>query len=27
MLIKIGFEIVFDLPAPTAMMLMLHTHP
>jgi transglutaminase-like putative cysteine protease len=27
MLIKIGFEIVFDLPAPAAMMLMLHTHP
>ena len=27
MLIKIGFDLVFDLPAPVAMMLMLHVHP
>ena len=27
MLIKIGFELVFDLPAPASMMLMLHAHP
>ena len=27
MLIKIGFELVFDLPGPLAMMLMLHAHP
>jgi transglutaminase-like putative cysteine protease len=27
MLIKIGFELVFDLPAPVAMLLMLHVHP
>src|SRR5689334_19949083 len=27
MLIKIGFELVFDLPAPVPMLLMLHVHP
>jgi transglutaminase-like putative cysteine protease len=27
MLIRLGFEIVFDLPAPTPMLLMLHVHP
>lgn len=27
MLIKLGFELVFDIPAPVAMVLMLYTHP
>ena len=27
MLIKIGFELVFDVPAPVPMLLMLHAHP
>lgn len=27
MLIKIGYELVFDIPAPTPMVLMLYTHP
>jgi transglutaminase-like putative cysteine protease len=27
MLIRLGYEIVFDLPAPTPMLLMLHVHP
>lgn len=26
-LIRIGYELLFDLPSPTSMMLMLHTHP
>jgi len=27
MYVRIGFDLVYDVPAPTAMMLMLHTHP
>jgi transglutaminase-like putative cysteine protease len=27
MLIHIGFELIFDLPAPVSMLLLLHTHP
>ncbi len=27
MLIKIGYELVFEIPAPTAMLLLLYTHP
>ena len=27
MLIKIGFDLIFELPAPVPMLLMLHTHP
>ena len=27
MYIRIGFDLVYDLPAPTPMLLMLHTHP
>ena len=27
MLVKVGFDLVFDVPAPVAMLLMLHVHP
>ena len=27
MLIRIGYELIFDIPAPVSMVLMLYTHP